>query len=371
MAHILLTGARCESRAKRFEGSPRTRRASNARFTGVALSPQGSSSVREPEVDGPDARTPATRNFYGLTMVLPLLRMFPLFILSHHALSLPPLRTTTGACAYAERLDASLANFWSWARETRVMRWDTFEPALVLTAFTVFLLGWGAVDLGLFGTRSWTTKYRLQPQGPPGKTHEEHSRRIWTPEGHGVQEFALYLLPLVAFDVAYPRRVLPEAVPSTAGVFVEVFACLLLYDALFAVTHRLMHALPWLHARVHAKHHLHRHVRAREIFRLSAIEEVVDTACSVAAVNVTRAHPLSRAVYNVLIVFLLCEIHSGYDFPWQLCNVIPGGWMMGSRGHVLHHITGRGPFAKFFAFLEVGGGDVGETRRRETRGAAR
>jgi hypothetical protein len=38
---------------------------------------------------------------------------------------------------------------------------------------------------------------------------------------------------------------------------------------------------------------------------------VVDTACSIAAVNLTGAHPLSRAVYNVVIVYLLCEIHSG------------------------------------------------------------
>ena len=81
---------------------------------------------------------------------------------------------------------------------------------------------------------------------------------------------------------------------------------------------------------------------------------VSDTACSVAAVNLTRAHPLSRAAYNVLIVYLLCEIHSGYDAPCQLCNVVPWRLMMGSREHVEHHATGRGAYAKFFSFLELG-----------------
>ena len=37
---------------------------------------------------------------------------------------------------------------------------------------------------------------------------------------------------------------------------------------------RMMHGVPWLFKRVHAKHHLHRDVRAREIFRLSVVEEV-------------------------------------------------------------------------------------------------
>ena len=72
-------------------------------------------------------------------------------------------------------------------------------------------------------------------------------------------------------------------------------------------------------------------------------------ACSVIAVNITRAHPLSRAVYNVVIVALLCAIHSGYDLPWDLCNLIPGNVFIGSREHVWHHETGRGRYAKFFA----------------------
>lgn len=286
----------------------------------------------------------------------------PGFERSVYACRAAALALIVGACTRAEQLDSLLADFWAWARETRLVRWDTFEPALVVTCFTVFLLGWAAVDLGRWGSHAWSAQYRLQPSGPKGKTHVEHSRQIWTPEGHGAQELLLYLAPLVAFDWLFPRRHLPEHAPTAARLAGEVLASLVTYDALFAASHRLMHAVPWLCRRAHAKHHLHAHVRAREIFRLSAPEEAVDTACSVLAVNLTGAHPLSRAAYNVLIVYLLCEIHSGYDAPCQLCNVVPWGLMMGSREHVEHHVTGRGAFAKFFSFLE--GGPMSRRRRR-------
>lgn len=39
--------------------------------------------------------------------------------------------------------------------------------------------------------------------------------------------------------------------------------------------------------------------------------QVVDTLCSVAALNLVRAHPMSRAAYNLLITYLITELHSG------------------------------------------------------------
>lgn len=178
------------------------------------------------------------------------------------------------------RLDAWLAGFWGWARGTRLVQWDSFEPALVLTAFTVFLLCWRAADLGALGRLGRRLgQYRLQPGGSPGGTHLEHSRRIWKVEGKGLQEFLLYLVPLLVLDSVFPRRVLPLQAPTAATLSAQVLAALLVYDALFAATHRLMHHVPFLFHRVHAKHHANAHSCAREIFRLSAAEEVVDTAC--------------------------------------------------------------------------------------------
>lgn len=38
---------------------------------------------------------------------------------------------------------------------------------------------------------------------------------------------------------------------------------------------------------------------------------------------------MSRALYNIVIVYLLTELHSGYEFPWMLQDVVPLGLWAG------------------------------------------
>ena len=55
------------------------------------------------------------------------------------------------------------------------------------------------------------------------------------------------------------------------------------------------------------------------LFRLPALQAVrhtfidgtMDVVCSVFAINLLRLHPLSRAVYNVVIIGLITELHAG------------------------------------------------------------
>jgi sterol desaturase/sphingolipid hydroxylase (fatty acid hydroxylase superfamily) len=69
--------------------------------------------------------------------------------------------------------------------------------------------------------------------------------------------------------------------------------------------------IPGAYRRVHAKHHTKMVQRATEAIRLTAFEQATDVACSIAALNLVRAHPLSRTVYNIVIVWLIIELHSG------------------------------------------------------------
>ena len=62
---------------------------------------------------------------------------------------------------------------------------------------------------------------------------------------------------------------------------------------------------------MHAKHHAKKVQRVTEAFRLSVGDQVLDVGCSIAALNLVRAHPLSRTVYNAVIVYLIIELHSG------------------------------------------------------------
>ena len=39
--------------------------------------------------------------------------------------------------------------------------------------------------------------------------------------------------------------------------------------------------------------------------------------------NLFGKHPLSRSIHNILVVYLLVEIHSGYDLPFHFHNLFP------------------------------------------------
>ena len=47
------------------------------------------------------------------------------------------------------------------------------------------------------------------------------------------------------------------------------------------------------------------------------------------------------AVYDVVIIYLLTELHSGYDLPWSAQNVCPTVFA-GSKLHTQHYLTGKG-----------------------------
>ena len=70
----------------------------------------------------------------------------------------------------------------------------------------------------------------------------------------------------------------------------------------------------WLYHSIHAKHHTKKVQRVTEAFRLSVADQVLDVGCSIAALNIVKAHPLSRSVYNIVIVYLIIELHSGVHF---------------------------------------------------------
>lgn len=177
--------------------------------------------------------------------------------------------------------------------------------------------------------------------------------QTWRDVGKISQELAVYLVPILAFDALNPRRVLPAEPPSAARVVREIFTSIIVYDILFFIGHMLMHSSPTLW-RIHRKHHeFDGRIRARETARLDPIEEMLDFSCSIAAVNLLKCHPLSRALYDVTIVYLLNEIHSGYSFPFALENLFPFGLWKGARAHCVHHYDRTRNFQKFFGPLDA------------------
>ena len=168
-------------------------------------------------------------------------------------------------------------------------------------------------------------------------------------------EFVVYLSPILAFDSVVKRRSLPDDAPSAERVVREIFTGIAVYDLFFFVCHYAMHMSPSLW-KVHKKHHTFEVTRARDTARLSGLEEITDFSCSIAALNLIGAHPLSRSLYNITIIYLLHELHSNYSLPWALENIVPFGIVKGARAHAVHHKDGRAYFQKFvgpLSYLQV------------------
>lgn len=148
------------------------------------------------------------------------------------------------------------------------------------------------------------------------------------------------------------RRLGAFSAPTTMGILGGIAGGLIIYDFLFFFGHLLMHKVPFIYKAIHKKHHKIQEVRACEQVRLSLGEEVIDVGFSIVALNVLGVHPLARSMYNIIITFLLSELHCGFDFPWTPQNVVPFGIATGSRRHHYHHRFGKQYYQKFFFTLD-------------------
>jgi sterol desaturase/sphingolipid hydroxylase (fatty acid hydroxylase superfamily) len=272
----------------------------------------------------------------------------------------------------------------------RIFRTDSYEWCLAIAAFTVIIHGYQYIDHQIHNANTKgiihpLRKYRLQDRYLADKLRRQQLRRkMMTGRSHtshenessismydndeidssklvvqqskwhvGAYFFELwvYALPLLTWDVLSPRRhrrLAAFGAPTTFQIMTDVTGSLLFYDFLFFIGHFIMHQIPILYRKFHAKHHITDEVRACDIVRLSFAEEVYDVGCSIVALNLLSAHPISRSIYNVIIVFLLTELHSGYDFPWTPQNVMPFNIASGSRRHHYHHRYGQHYYQKFF-----------------------
>jgi len=114
----------------------------------------------------------------------------------------------------------------------------------------------------------------------------------------------------------------------------------------------LMHRLPSAYKKIHSTHHAMPTIRATDTIRHSFWDGSWDVACSVIALKLTNAHPISRMLYNITAIFLITEAHCGMNLPWGLHNLLPFNIMAGPVVHGIHHKSGKVNFQKYFTYLD-------------------
>jgi len=300
------------------------------------------------------------------------------------------------------RTDALIVRAWAWLQTgtsslPRAFRHDHWEWGLATAAFFVFIHAYLLADRAVAAAdrkgrvHPWK-KYRLQDQnelvkrrrrtghggdgevvvfddaafeGMPPVQQAKWHWKMW------IFELPLYVLPLYIWDITIPRRAAKIAswsAPTTLKICSDVTCGLLLYDLGFFVCHYIFHRVPIFYRLFHKKHHTSTEVRAADQVRLSGVEEVVDVGISILALNYMGAHPMSRSLYNMVIVWMLCELHCGFVFPWSPQEVVPFGISNGSRGHHAHHRYNRYHYQKFFCTVDRLFGFVHRRRAKKESG---
>ena len=248
---------------------------------------------------------------------------------------------------------------WNTIRTFSWFRHDMFEPIVAVTSFFVWIHGWLLVDY-LSNKFNWWSAYRLDstPTKSADSTQLPQKKMFSKWYSGWPLEMVIYLAPLWAIsswtDWFEARRLALEfGAPSIFRIVKEIAGGLFFYDLFFTIGHIILHKLPSKAYRVlHGKHHLNKEVRAADTVRLTPIEETIDVICSIAGLRLMKAHPLSRSLYNIVITFLLVELHCGYDFAWSPQHLLPFNLMSGARKHHEHHRVGNVNFQKFFNYFD-------------------
>lgn len=244
-------------------------------------------------------------------------------------------------CVHVEQLNLLLAFVWEeYLRTSSIFKHDSFEPLLSTVVFGVVMFSWYVVDFHV----PYLHRYRISTSDDIS-TWMGRQSAFWN-------ETFWYISPWLVIDYFIPRRKLPLLAPTFPQMVLQIVLALVLFDLFFFVGHVCFHSSAFLYKHVHAVHHTAPIIRATDTIRHTFWDGTWDVVCSVLALNLQRAHPLSRAVYNIIAIYLITEAHSGMNFPWGLHNVLPFHIMAGPIVHDIHHRNGKVNFQKYFTHLD-------------------
>jgi sterol desaturase/sphingolipid hydroxylase (fatty acid hydroxylase superfamily) len=247
-----------------------------------------------------------------------------------------------------EVIDVWFQVLYSKLENNWIFRHDSFEPCLAVSCFAIYIGAFFVFDKYI----APKFKNRLDSIRLGKTVHDRWDEEAWNNDNRILNETLWYIGPLLIFDVLCPRRHILLAQheshthPLTLmQVVFDVMSCLFFFDTFFFISHyTLHHYMPsWLHRRHHSK----KNIRAGDAIRHSIVDGSMDVVCSIAAINITKAHPLSRAIYNILVIYLITEAHCSYDIPFGLHH-ITYHITAGPRVHKIHHDYETVNYAKIF-----------------------
>lgn len=252
------------------------------------------------------------------------------------------------AAIYPDYLDAQLAIFWPWLKAQSWFQHKMFEAYLSSAAFTFWMTLFGALIARLPFVR------KIEGSKPDFKGYGKRIR--WYIINFGLYNGLIYLwhmrvakIPPDRFGEITYRVLLVELV---TGIF--------LYDLIFYPIHVAFHKGPLFMRKMHATHHdgyERKPLTVDTVIHHHFVDGFLQVFVNVLVQQYTpfgpwrSKHLVSRMFHNIVVTYLLCEAHSGFDLPFMSHRVFP--WLFGgSPRHNHHHHDGRIYYHQFFKYLD-------------------
>lgn len=160
------------------------------------------------------------------------------------------------------------------------------------------------------------------------------------------------LMTIALADVGLTRVYFYVDEYGWAYLFASVVLMVILHDALFYWTHRLLHTR-WLMRHVHGLHHRSVDPTPWAAFTFHPLEGFLQVFNIVIIVLIVPAHPLALSLFLLLNALGNVFGHCGFEFfSPAFREGRPGRWLNSPAVHGWHHREGRHNFCLYFTFWD-------------------
>jgi len=140
-----------------------------------------------------------------------------------------------------------------------------------------------------------------------------------------------------------------QKIPSWWTIAWQMFAFLAVEDFYFYWIHRLLHYGPF-YKYIHKVHHHHAAPFGIAAEYAHPIETLFLGFGTALGPVLFANHLVTIWVWLLVRVFQTVEVHSGYNFPWSLNNLIP--FWGGAEFHDYHHMAFTGNYSSTFTWWD-------------------
>ena len=229
--------------------------------------------------------------------------------------------------------------------------WQEFAAIYLAASLGAYFVFSGGAYWLLWARGSGQLSHRkVQPRWPS-------ARQLRAEIGWSLVTLVIFTLVATLLYVAWDHGLTPLIYTDVAEYgwgyfFLSILLMVLLHDAWFYWTHRMLHR-PWLFRRVHSRHHRSRTPTPWSTHTFHPVEALVEFSIIPLIVFVIPAHPLAIVGFNVVLKLYNTVGHAGFElFPHALARHRLFSWANTATHHDLHHSRGRGHYGLYFLFWD-------------------